>query len=133
MVDMEQLMQTPVAPPAPPPPGPPLRPYTGLEVIYLDDGHGGKDNVLVVHDVKPGSPGDVAGVQSQDILAAWNGSTLDSRDIFHTCATAIHIGDIVNLNIRRGPDHLATQLIITGTSEPKLSRKVTARSTSRKR
>eukprot|EP01012_Entosiphon_sulcatum_P057399 TRINITY_DN81154_c0_g1_i1.p1 TRINITY_DN81154_c0_g1~~TRINITY_DN81154_c0_g1_i1.p1 ORF type:complete len:758 (-),score=128.16 TRINITY_DN81154_c0_g1_i1:103-2376(-) len=58
------------------------RPTLGLEIKILDDGHGGKDNVIVVHNTHPGGPAATAGLQAGDILLKWDSEALHTKAQF---------------------------------------------------
>lgn len=93
-----------VAPPPPPPPPPapvPVHAVLGLDVKYKNDGLGGLENVVVVHNIVEHGPGHKAGLQHEDVIAQWNGVHLTGRNRWVEMARSAEPGKPVRLCVYR--------------------------------
>jgi len=96
---------------------------------WLDDEHGNKDCVAVVHKVLPGSPAEKAGLQVDDQLEYWGTQKLSSIHEWRQKMKAMVIGEQYDIGIHsRGLD-LRLKVTISGTSKEKGERKVVASNT----
>ena len=68
---------------------------------------------VLVSDVAPGAPADVAGVEVQDIITSVNGKPVDSVPALTLAFSTRQDGDVVTLGIVRGTQMLSLKAIVT--------------------
>ncbi len=67
---------------------------------------------IIVSDVAPGAPADVAGVQAQDIITSVNGKPIDSVPALTLEFSTRQAGDVVTLGIVRGTQMLSLKATV---------------------
>jgi predicted metalloprotease with PDZ domain len=95
------------------------RPTLGVEIKMLDDGQGGKENMVVVHSVVPEGPADKAGIMVNDGLLSWDGVALDSKEKFREAIKKAEIDSWISLDILRNGEQMTIPLQVEGTTEMK--------------
>eukprot|EP00996_Jenningsia_fusiforme_P004987 NODE_5880_length_629_cov_37.462069_g5483_i0.p1 GENE.NODE_5880_length_629_cov_37.462069_g5483_i0~~NODE_5880_length_629_cov_37.462069_g5483_i0.p1 ORF type:complete len:128 (-),score=29.58 NODE_5880_length_629_cov_37.462069_g5483_i0:189-572(-) len=94
-----------------------VRPSVGMGLKALDDGFGGKDNVLVVHSVAAGGPADKAGIQVDDKVLSWNQQSLTSMDDFRKIFSSARVGETVKFTVERGGREMVKEFSLTATTQ----------------
>ena len=79
-----------------------VRPTLGAEIDWVDDGHGGRENVCVVRRVTPNSPFHKAGIEDDDVCEQWDNTPLDSKSKLVACLENAFPGQVVNVMVNRG-------------------------------
>eukprot|EP00997_Jenningsia_sp_PLL12_P002936 NODE_1525_length_1138_cov_68.494949_g1241_i0.p1 GENE.NODE_1525_length_1138_cov_68.494949_g1241_i0~~NODE_1525_length_1138_cov_68.494949_g1241_i0.p1 ORF type:complete len:198 (-),score=48.31 NODE_1525_length_1138_cov_68.494949_g1241_i0:91-684(-) len=105
-------------------PSSPMRPTLGVAIKMLDDGVGGVDNVVVIHEITIGGPAEHSELMPEDALLTWNGKKLDSKMAFATKVQSSHIGDTVMFEVLRNGKVLDIPVKIGGTAKKKTAPRV---------
>jgi serine protease Do len=67
---------------------------------------------VLIGDVKPGGPADIAGLQAGDIILSLDGKVMENGRQFQVNLYRFSIGDVVNLDILRGQEQKAVQVAV---------------------
>jgi hypothetical protein len=81
------------------------RVYLGVFLAPGGTGHAEKEGALVT-DVIPGSPAEKAGIRPKDVIVSMNGKALRGSDDLRKEVEASQVGDVANLEVRRGDESL---------------------------
>lgn len=84
--------------------------YIGALIMALDDNEGGKDNVIVIHDVIQDSPAAAAGLQKHDRILSINRVPLQSKEQFIQCLHEAEGDTTMELIIIRKKEQLTVTL-----------------------
>jgi serine protease Do len=75
-----------------------------------------RDSGVVVADVLPGGPADVAGLKIGDLVLSLNGKPMENARQFHVNLYRQCVSSIVTLQIRRGADTLEKKVVVLARS-----------------
>jgi serine protease Do len=67
---------------------------------------------VVLGDVKPGGPGDIAGLQVGDLILSLDGKAMENGRQFHVNVYQRQIGDVMRLRILRGSQELDVNVAV---------------------
>src|SRR5687768_6853267 len=98
---------------------------TGVVAAQGGDQRGGwigialdlRDDQVVVTEVRPGSPGDDAGIQVDDVILSIDGETVDSIVMLRRTLRDYEAGDTVTLEIQRGDETLEVDVVLASAND----------------